>query len=59
MNMDHQTNGKFVKARAPKSPVFMDCMRAFLVGGIICAFAEALLKAFLALNLTEEILIVL
>ena len=54
MNMDHQTYGKFVKARAPKSPVFMDCMRAFLVGGIICAFAEALLKAFLALNLTEE-----
>ena len=54
MNMDNQTYGKFVKARAPKSPVFMDCTRAFLVGGFICAFAEALLKAFLALSLTEE-----
>ena len=54
MNMDQQTYGKFVKARAPKSPVFMDCMRAFLVGGLICAFAEALSEGFLALNLTEE-----
>ena len=54
MNMDNQTYGKFVKARAPKSPVFMDCMRAFLVGGVICAFAEALSQGFLALHLTEE-----
>lgn len=54
MNMDNQTYGKFVKARAPKSPVFMDCIRAFLVGGLICAFAESLSQGFLALHLTEE-----
>ena len=54
MNMDNQSYQKFVKARAPKSPLLMDCLRAFWVGGLICAFAQALLKGFLALNMTEE-----
>ena len=54
MNMDNQTYQKFVKARAPKSPLLMDCLRAFWVGGLICAFAQALLEGFLALNMTEE-----
>ena len=54
MNMDNQTYQKFVKARAPKSPLLMDCLRAFWVGGVICAFAQALLEGFLALNMTEE-----
>ena len=54
MNMDNQTYQKFVKARAPKSPLLMDCLHAFWVGGLICAFAQALLEGFLALNMTEE-----
>lgn len=54
MNMDNNTYRKFVKARAPKSPIAGDCFRAFLVGGLICAFAQALLEGFLALNVTEE-----
>jgi len=54
MNMDNQTYQKFVKARAPKSPLVKDCLHAFLVGGLICAFAEALLKGFLVLKIAEE-----
>lgn len=54
MNMDSETYKKFVKAHAPKSPLAKDCARAFLVGGLICAFAEALLRGYLALNMNEE-----
>ena len=54
MNMNNEAYQKFVKARAPRSPLFKDCLHAFLVGGLICAFAEALLKGFLALKMTEE-----
>ena len=54
MNMDNKAYGKFVKARAPKSPIFRDCMRAFCIGGLICSFAQALLEVFLALKMTEE-----
>jgi len=52
--MDHKTYQKFVKARAPKSPILKDCIRAFWVGGLICALAQALLECFLALRMTEE-----
>ena len=54
MNMDSQTYKKFTKAHAPKSPIGKDCFRAFWVGGLICAFAEALLQGYKALEMTEE-----
>ncbi|MBQ7309557.1 MAG: stage V sporulation protein AC [Clostridia bacterium] len=54
MNMDSQSYKKFAKAHAPKSPIGKDCFRAFWVGGVICAFAEALLHGYRALNMNEE-----
>ena len=54
MNMNSDAYKKFAKAHAPKSPLLKDCLRAFLVGGLICAMAEALLHGYLALNMTEE-----
>ena len=54
MNMDNKTYQKFVKARAPKSPLLKDCLRAFWTGGLICVFAQALLEGFLALNMETE-----
>ena len=54
MNMDANNYQKFVKEHAPKSPVFKDSIRAFFVGGLICAFAEGLFRGYLALNMSEE-----
>ena len=54
MNMDTDSYQRFVKAHAPKSPVVMDSVRAFLIGGLICAFAEALFHGYLALDVSEE-----
>ena len=54
MNMDASSYKKFAKAHAPRSPLLKDCLRAFLVGGLICAFAEALFHGYLALQISEE-----
>ncbi|RCX12573.1 stage V sporulation protein AC [Fontibacillus phaseoli] len=32
----------------PKRPVFVNCLRAFLVGGIICLLGECIRQAFIA-----------
>ena len=42
MNLDTNEYGKFVRARAPKSPVLKNCLCAFLVGGTICTLAQGL-----------------
>lgn len=42
MNMDKKQYKRYAEAHAPKSPIIKDCIRAFLVGGAICALAEAL-----------------
>ena len=34
----------YVEAKAPKSPIFRDCMRAFLVGGLICTIGQFILE---------------
>lgn len=42
MNMDKDQYKRFSDAHAPKSPIIKNCICAFLVGGAICTFAEAL-----------------
>lgn len=54
MNMDSEAYKKFTKAHAPKSPMGKDCIRAFWVGGLICAFAEGLSYAYRFFGVTEE-----
>jgi len=45
----------FAKAREPKRPVVINCLRAFLVGGLICAFGEILQIIFINyFNFTEK-----
>ncbi len=42
MPMDKKTYQKYADARAPKSPVWRDCLRAFWVGGLICCIGQGL-----------------
>ena len=42
MNIDKKQYKRYAKARAPKSPVVKNSVKAFLFGGAICAFAEGL-----------------
>ena len=54
MNMNADEYRKFAKKRAPKSPAVKDSACAFLVGGLISAFAEALSRGYLALGIGKE-----
>ncbi len=38
--MNKETYKKYAEARAPKSPILKNCIRAFLVGGLICTIGQ-------------------
>ena len=46
MNIDKKQYTKYAAAHAPKSPIIRDCLRAFLVGGGICAAAQGLCELY-------------
>ena len=42
MKMGKEAYGRYVKARAPKSPLLKDCLHAFWVGGAICTLGQGI-----------------
>ena len=55
MNMSPENYARYVNARAPRSPLWRDCLWAFLTGGGICLLAEGLDQVFiLAAGMTRE-----
>ena len=46
MNIEKKQYEKYAKARAPKSPVIKNCVKAFLFGGGICAIAQGILDVY-------------
>lgn len=40
--MNKETYKKYAEARAPRSPILKNCVRAFLVGGLICTIGQGL-----------------
>lgn len=42
MDMDKQTYKRYADARAPRSPIGRNCLRAFWVGGAICTLGQGL-----------------
>ena len=54
MDMTPKAYQEYVKAKAPKSPIVRDCLRAFLVGGLICALGKAIQNGWLAAGLTKD-----
>lgn len=46
MNIDKKQYKKYAAAHAPKSPLLRDCLRAFLVGGLICAMAQGISELY-------------
>ena len=45
---------RYAEARARKSPLRQNCVKAFVTGGVICAGGEALRRGFLALGSTQK-----
>jgi len=47
--------GELVKKASPNSHIGADCARAFLVGGIICALGEGIIKLYLRVGADKEL----
>ena len=45
---------KYADKTARKSPLLLDCIKAFIVGGIVCTFAELLFDFYLKLDIKED-----
>ena len=54
MNTDSKSYKKYAKKHMAKSPIFKDCICAFLVGGLICSFAEGLYHLYLFWKIPED-----
>ena len=52
--MTEKEYGALLKDMAPKSPIWKDCLNAFLIGGLICAIGQLIMNGYLALGLEKE-----
>ena len=52
--MTEKEYGKLVKEMAPKSPMWRDCLMAFLVGGLICVLGQLAINGYTALGLEKQ-----
>ena len=44
---------KMAQSLAPKSPIWKDCINAFLVGGLICALGQLIMNGFLSMDMEK------
>lgn len=52
--MTEREYGKIVKEMAPRSPMWKDCVGAFVIGGLICTLGQAIMEGYLALGLSRQ-----
>ena len=52
--MTPQEYGEFVKQETPDSNIFANCLKAFVSGGLICAFGQGLLELYTYLGLGRD-----
>ena len=56
MNINKREYQKYAKAHAPKSPLGKDCLKAFVIGGLICLLSQIfreLYMRFLSLEVND------
>ena len=53
--MTENEKKEIIKRNTPKSKVLLDSVKAFLVGGVICLFAELLRNFYIYLTADEEL----
>lgn len=46
MRISNKQYDEMVKKASPNSPIFLDCIKAFLIGGAICCFGQLLFYIF-------------
>ena len=51
--MTEKEYGKLIKSLAPKSPLGKDCLKAFLIGGLICCIGQLIMNGYMALGIEK------
>lgn len=46
MKISNKQYDEMVKKASPDSPILIDCLKAFLIGGVICCFGQLLFYIF-------------
>lgn len=54
MNISDKQYGEMVKKASPSSPVLVDCVKAFLIGGAICCFGQLLFYIYSKSGLSTD-----
>ena len=54
MSISKEEYGRMAKKASPNSPVVTDCIKAFIFGGIICAFSQGMSIIFSYTDMTQE-----
>ena len=54
LKMSNAEYAQFVKARMPRSPIWKDCLLAFVIGGLICCIGQLITDAWTAFGLGKE-----
>lgn len=54
MNISNKEYDRMVKRATPNSTLFTDCIKAFIVGGLICVIGQLICEGYLALNIKKE-----
>ncbi|WP_316631650.1 stage V sporulation protein AC [uncultured Ruminococcus sp.] len=52
--MTKKKYSELVKQRSRNSNLWLDCLKAFLIGGAICTIGQGILELFLVLELSEK-----
>ncbi len=55
MKIDKIQYGKYIEKNSGKSPLLVDCICAFVVGGLICTFGQLLLNIFESLKISNDV----
>lgn len=54
MSVSKQQYGDMAKRFSPPSPILSDCLKAFLIGGLICTFAQGLQMWFDTTQMSKD-----
>ena len=52
--MTEKEYGKLVQRISPNSPMWKDCIWAFVVGGLICTLGQLIMNGYLALDMVKD-----
>jgi stage V sporulation protein AC len=53
-NISQKEYGKMTKKASPPSPILPDCVKAFIVGGLVCCFGQLLFNLYKTAGLDEK-----